>query len=214
VRYEELVAWSDKEIRPGDLWHTEIKTQLESARAAVLLVSPAFLASDYIARSEVPVLLKRAKERGLRILPVIVSPCLYEETRFKYPDWKSGPDELMLGSLQSINPPSRTLVEMTEGEQNRVFLTVARQLDTWLKEDLDQRQRQIEADEARREKARIKYLKDLEEMRHQIEVESDGETSKHVIVGEICTACGNSVAAIAHFKWFRCQPLGRAPGMQ
>jgi hypothetical protein len=76
-----------------------------------------------------------AKDRGIKILPVVISPCLYEETRFKYPDWKTGPHELLLGSLQSINPPSRILVEMTEGEQNRVLLAVARQLGLWLEEE-------------------------------------------------------------------------------
>ena len=45
---------------------------------------------------------------------------MYAETRFKDPDSKAGPNELLLGSLQSINPPSRTLIEMTEGERNRV----------------------------------------------------------------------------------------------
>ena len=116
----------------GEIWEALIKTELKRAVVAVLLVSPAFLASDYIARSEVPVFLKHAVDRGLKILPIIISPCLYEETRFKYPDWKTGPDELLLGTLQSVNPPSRTLVEMDEGEQNRVLLETARQIIRWL----------------------------------------------------------------------------------
>jgi len=124
-RNGDLATWSDEEIRPGESWHPLIQRELYAAKIAVLLVSPAFLASDYIAHSEVPVVLKLARDRGLKILPVIISPCLFEETRFKFPDWKTGPDELLRGSLQSINPPSRTLIEMNEGEQNRVFLSVA-----------------------------------------------------------------------------------------
>lgn len=135
VRYEGLTTWSDRDIQVGECWHEIIHRQLDCAKIAVLLVSPAFLASDYIARSEVPVLLKEARDRGLKIVPIIISPCLYEETRFKFPDWKMGPCELTLGSLQSVNPPSRTLVEMSEGEQNRVLLTVARQLARWLAQD-------------------------------------------------------------------------------
>lgn len=193
TRYGELATWSDKQIRPGESWHALIQTQLDTAKVAVLLVSPAFLASDYIARSEVPVLLKQAKDRGLKILPVIISPCLYEETRFKYPDWKTGPHELLLGSLQSINPPSRTLVEMTEGEQSRVLLAVARQLEHWLEEENKQ--------ETACAEDRLEHQKQL---KRQIEEASSVETSKHFIAGEICTLCGRSAESIAHFKEFRC----------
>jgi hypothetical protein len=134
LRNENFVAWSDKNVNAGELWRDRIKTELNRAGAAVLLVSPAFLASDYIARSEVPVLLKHAAERGLKIMPLIISPCLYEEASFKYPDWRTGPHELTLGALQAMNPPSHTLLEMTEGEQNRVLLMVARQLVLWCSE--------------------------------------------------------------------------------
>jgi len=134
VRYEKLLLWSDKKIKIGEAWHTVIQRQLDCSKVAVLLISPAFLASDYIARSELPVLLKHTGDRGLKILPVIISPCLYEESRFRYPDWETGPEELSLGSLQSINPPSKTLDEMTEAEQNREFLKIAQQVVTWLLE--------------------------------------------------------------------------------
>lgn len=129
LRQENLKVWSDKDIKVGDNWHERIQSQLESARAAVLLVSPSFLASDYIANNELPVLLKNAADRGgVPILPIIISPCLYEETRFKYPDPQKGPHEFTLASIQSANPPSKTLVEMDEGEQNRTLLKLAKTL--------------------------------------------------------------------------------------
>jgi hypothetical protein len=128
VRQEGLKTWSDKEIKIGDDWQGRIAEQLEVAIASVLLVSPAFLASDYIVNSELPVLLKHAADRGKPILPIIISPCLYETARFKFPDPESGPEEVLLSTIQSANPPSRTLVEMSEGEQNRVFQMVALRL--------------------------------------------------------------------------------------
>jgi hypothetical protein len=128
VRQNCLRTWSDEDIKIGDEWHERIRTQLEVSRAILLLISPAFLASDYIATSELPVLLKNASDAGATIVPLIISPCLYEEARFRYPDPKLGPDLLRLSSIQSANPPSRTLIEMSEGEQNRVLLLVARRL--------------------------------------------------------------------------------------
>lgn len=128
VRQEGLKTWSDRDIKVGDNWQERIREQLEQSKAAVLMVSPAFLASDYIANSELPVLLKHAADCGTSIIPIIVSPCLYESTRFRFPDPRTGPNEMLLSSIQAANPHSQTLVEMTYGEQNRVLLEVAHRL--------------------------------------------------------------------------------------
>jgi hypothetical protein len=125
VRQEDLTKWSDEDIKIGEDWHERIRQQLELSKGFILIVSPAFLASDYIASSEVPVLLKHAADRGAPILPLIVSPCLYQKTRFKFPDPKVGPKEILLSSIQSVNPPSRTLIEMSKAEQNRVLMRIA-----------------------------------------------------------------------------------------
>jgi hypothetical protein len=125
VRQDEIAVCSDQDIQPGDDWHAHIQTHLEAAQAAVLLVSPAFLASAYIANSELPVLLRNAKERGVKIIPVLLSPCLFDLARFKYPDPQNGPEEFTLASLQAIGKPDKTLIEMGEGEQARALLNVA-----------------------------------------------------------------------------------------
>jgi hypothetical protein len=128
VSQEALTYWSDQDIKIGDNWHARIQDQLAVAKAAVLLVSPAFLASEYIRNSELPVLLKNAADKGVRIFPIIVKPCLYERATFKYPDPKTGPHEVKLSTIQSANPPSKALTEMTDAEQDRVLLKVAEQL--------------------------------------------------------------------------------------
>ena len=121
-------VWSDQRLEAGDFWDAEIKSQLQQAKAAVLLVSQPFLGSKYIRNSELPVLLKRAMEHGLTIIPIIIKPCLFAETMFKYPDPVAGPEEFSLASLQAANPPSKALSEMEEHEQDRVLLSVAQRL--------------------------------------------------------------------------------------
>ncbi len=59
---DQVGAWSDKDIETGQDWHGQIRQTLEHTKAAVLLLSPAFLASTYIRNSELPVLLKNAQE--------------------------------------------------------------------------------------------------------------------------------------------------------
>ena len=133
LAFEALISVAtDRDIGPGDDWHAQIQANLNRAGAAVLLVSPAFLASEYIRNNELPVLLYRAKTQGLRIIPVILRPCLYAETRFKYPDPKTGPEEFSLVSLQSAGSPEKALNEMTEGEQDRALLSVAQALKQWI----------------------------------------------------------------------------------
>jgi hypothetical protein len=125
---EDLAVWSDQRLKVGDEWDSEIQRQLGVVKVAVLLVSPAFLASKYIANSELPVLLRRARDDGLKILPVLLSPSLFYKTRFKWPDPKTGPQEFTLSSLQTAGAPSETLSEMTEAQQDRVFVALAERI--------------------------------------------------------------------------------------
>src|SRR6266851_7669241 len=66
---DQLSIWSDRDIESGADWNASIQDALDNASAAVLLVSPAFLASKYIHNSELPILLKRSRDRGLTIIP-------------------------------------------------------------------------------------------------------------------------------------------------
>jgi formylglycine-generating enzyme len=126
---QQLTVYSDRDIALGDDWHEQIQTHLEGARVAVLLISSNFMGSEYIRNSELPVLLRRAKEQGTKILPVLLSPSRFDKAKFKYPDPKKGPQEFTLSSLQAAGLPDRTLVEMDYGEQERVLLAVANRVE-------------------------------------------------------------------------------------
>jgi TIR domain/WD domain, G-beta repeat len=135
VNQENFTLCSDQDIKISDQWHGRIQAQLNATKAVVLLVSPAFLSSSYIRNSELPVILKNAAEQGVRIFPILISPSLFTKAKYKYPDPKTGPQEFTLASLQAANEPSKTLIEMTEGDQNRVLLEVADQLADLLSEN-------------------------------------------------------------------------------
>lgn len=70
-----LEIWDDRRISAGDDWLPKIEAAMVRSRAAVLLISAAFLTSGFIRQKEVPELLRRREQEGLRVIPVIVHPC-------------------------------------------------------------------------------------------------------------------------------------------
>jgi hypothetical protein len=69
-------VWSDTQITVGEAWEKEIQKALGESRVAVLLVSPAFLASDYIWKKEMKLILEH-KAKGMKVFPLIVRPCAW-----------------------------------------------------------------------------------------------------------------------------------------
>ena len=51
--------WTDHQILPGEHWRGEIDQALERSRFGLLLLSPEFLASKFIAQDELPLLLAK-----------------------------------------------------------------------------------------------------------------------------------------------------------
>jgi internalin A len=111
VRNKIISAWEDTKISSGYEWRGEIKQALVRAKAAVLLVSPYFLESDFIAQHELPPLLDAARAR---ILWVYISHCLYDETEIEH--------------YQAANEISKPLDSLTSPEQNRVLVDVCRKI--------------------------------------------------------------------------------------
>ncbi len=62
--------WTDHEIVVGDNWNQSIQNAIEETDFGILLVSPAFLNSVYIASNELPSYLKAS---GKRCFPVMLA---------------------------------------------------------------------------------------------------------------------------------------------
>jgi hypothetical protein len=72
---ESLELWSDTHIGAGQQWRPEIDNALTRASVAVLLITANFLASSFVNTEEVPEILLRKKDNGLRVFPLIAREC-------------------------------------------------------------------------------------------------------------------------------------------
>jgi O-acetyl-ADP-ribose deacetylase (regulator of RNase III) len=118
VRTSGIAAWDDGSIRAGTKYRDEIAAALQSACVAILLVSPNFLASDFIAENELPRLLAAAQNNELTILCVHVSASLYAETD--------------LETYQAANDPKRPLDTLSPAEQNQQLVSICQEIKTAL----------------------------------------------------------------------------------
>ena len=73
-----LRIWQDREIQPGEEWYEAIQTAMTACDMALLLISSDFLNSRFIKGTEIPSLLRRRKEEGLRVVPIIIRSCLWQ----------------------------------------------------------------------------------------------------------------------------------------
>lgn len=72
--------WNDKRIEASGRWAADIEQALASARVVVLLVSSNFLNSDFVHEHELGPVLSAAKTGQKKILWVLLSDCLWEQT--------------------------------------------------------------------------------------------------------------------------------------
>ena len=113
IREDELDLWDDSRIDPGTNWRNEIQQAIDKANVAILLISADFLASDFISNNELPPLLEKAKNDGTIILPVIVSPCRFSETK-------------NISQFQAVNDPSQPLSSQSKTKQEKVFVDLSK----------------------------------------------------------------------------------------
>jgi O-acetyl-ADP-ribose deacetylase (regulator of RNase III) len=114
IRQGSVSLWSDTDIKPGASWRDDIERELKAARAAVLLVSPNFLASDFIAQHELPPLLDKAKSQGTRILWAHVSSCLYKESE--------------VGAYQAAHDVAQPLDKLRPSKRNEVLVQICQNI--------------------------------------------------------------------------------------
>ena len=124
-----VTSWNDTELTVGSDWQFEIRGAIESARVAILLISPSFLASEFIRTEEIPRLLQKAHStmvptydedkmaEGMLILPILLRPCLIERVKFDILVGTSEATEVYLSDFQYL-PKRKAMNGLDQYEQD------------------------------------------------------------------------------------------------
>lgn len=69
-----IEIWDDRDILPSQDWHDEINKRLKAAHVILYLVSPDFMASDYINNFELSKVMDRNEKGEQALVPIIIRP--------------------------------------------------------------------------------------------------------------------------------------------
>ncbi|MBD2459869.1 leucine-rich repeat domain-containing protein [Oscillatoria sp. FACHB-1407] len=114
VREQNLKLWDDTQIKPGAVWFDEIQKALAATKVAVLLVTPGFLASDFIAKNELPPLLDAVKAEGVQILWIPVRASNYEATAIE--------------KYQAAHPTDKPLSGISTARRDRAWVEICQKI--------------------------------------------------------------------------------------
>lgn len=122
-RHGVIDTWEDSQIRAGDDWYQEIQTAMSQCDLALLLVSFDFIASPFINKEEVPLLLKRRQSEGMRVIPIIIRPCYWEI-------------EPVLKDLQVLPKYGKPVISFSQdpGGQDKAWKEIAQEIENVAKD--------------------------------------------------------------------------------
>lgn len=117
-RSGKIELWDDRKILPGEEWDESIREALATADIIFLLLSPDFLATDYVVETEIAEAMRRHEAGEARVIPIKLRPCSWKDTPFK--------------KLQGI--PRKDIIISTASDKDSAWLAVLLEIEALISE--------------------------------------------------------------------------------
>jgi len=121
-----IKIWYDGMIDIGEKWEQEIMTHMSIARVAILMVSQAFLVSQFVRYEELPELLQAAEDEKATIMWVPIDESRVYDTVIK----GKNENDMNISSFQSVCDPKKPLSAMRVHERNKVYNSICDSIKT------------------------------------------------------------------------------------
>lgn len=118
----QITIWSDSKIGPGHNWYQEIKNIIDNSTIFILLISADYLASSFIMKEELPNIINKGIESNLKVIPIIVRPCLWEQIPF-------------INNLQVFPTNGKALSSMDNYEMENQLVNITREIANIIKKN-------------------------------------------------------------------------------
>jgi hypothetical protein len=126
-QYYHMETWDDEQIPTGKDFKYEIIEAIESADAAILLISADFLSSDFIRHQEIPRILNNKAD----VFPILLRPCAWDlvewlsQKQIRLAEGKALSEWTEGKKLSEIKPPAveKCFASITEEIASRLKLT-------------------------------------------------------------------------------------------
>ena len=122
--------WRDTDILPGGQWNREIEQQINAADIILLLISSNFTSSDFCYKKEMPIALKRERNKEAIVIPILIKDVNWQGLPFAYLDMLP---ENMTPVVDSGREDT-LLSEISKGIEARVRVIAFEQIRKTLKE--------------------------------------------------------------------------------
>ena len=132
LKFAGIEIWHDKMIQPGDKWREEIREYMSKTKVAILMMSNAFLTSDFVRNEELPELLRAAEEEQATIMWIPVGPYIESSAVIT---GENG-DRIDITEYQAVCAPKRSLKSISdEHERDTIYVKLCNDIERCFKKE-------------------------------------------------------------------------------
>ncbi len=124
-----LDLWDDLRVDSGERGDAELRRAIAATRVALLLVSPSFVASEFITSHALPVLLASQEHPRAAVMCLYLRPTLDAFVEYKFVDTNTESSRsVVLTNFHGLNDPMQPLAELDKLARHQVLQVAAEEI--------------------------------------------------------------------------------------